>query len=490
MSLSAQQKNNVNDKPFPYGNPVIKHMYTADAAPRVMPNGRVWMVTSVDHENGGGFTNMHQYHTFSSSNMVDWVDHGSVFTIWDVLGAELEPEGENWALWAPDMIYHHGKYYLYYPVSIRYKDKTRGNNGKAYYIGVAVSDSPDQHFKIINRKIHEHDGFDPSVFIDDDGQPYLYYGHTPYPIGGKLKPNMIEFAEEPQKIELGEDANFMEAFWMHKRNGIYYASFHTEYDHPLTMEMIDNPYRVKSRLDYSMGNAPLGAFKYKGILNNELGEYVHNGPKFPGKNYVPWRLTQSNHGGIVEFHGQEYLFYHTSALSSWRQDEFKERGTWQQRSVCIDKIEYNIDGSIVPVEQTIEGVAKVEITQAFKIKLDCEKAKKSGKIELSKDEIKISSTNSSLQFKDVDLGSGYYYFGVNVIKSGKGKVEVRYDNPHGQLLGTILLSPESKHINNGKAHTFLREAKGKRVICLLIKSEDADTMIVSNPEFFAGAPLQ
>lgn len=70
-------------------------------------------------------------------------------------------------------------------------------------------------------------------------------------------------------------------------------------------------------------------------MNYELGVGVKNGPNLPGYDYVPWRLTQSNHGGIVEYHGQEYLFYHTSALSSWRQDRFQGPGTWTQRSVCI-----------------------------------------------------------------------------------------------------------------------------------------------------------
>ena len=74
----AQIKSNSNTKPYPYGNPVIKHMYTADASPHVMPDGRVWMVTSVDHEDGGGYATMHKYHTFSSKDMVNWTDDAEV----------------------------------------------------------------------------------------------------------------------------------------------------------------------------------------------------------------------------------------------------------------------------------------------------------------------------------------------------------------------------------------------------------------------------
>ena len=102
-------KTNVNETPYPYNNPVITHMYTADAAPHVMPDGRVWMVTSVDLMEGGGYSTMHSYHTFSSADMVNWTDHGEVLHINDLIGGE-EPESEDWALWAPDMIYRYGKY--------------------------------------------------------------------------------------------------------------------------------------------------------------------------------------------------------------------------------------------------------------------------------------------------------------------------------------------------------------------------------------------
>jgi hypothetical protein len=89
------QKPNIHDPAdYPYDNPVITHMYTADAAPHVMPDGRVWMVTSVDHEDGGGYATMHKYHTFSSVDMVHWTDHGEVLHINDLTGGD-EPEGED-----------------------------------------------------------------------------------------------------------------------------------------------------------------------------------------------------------------------------------------------------------------------------------------------------------------------------------------------------------------------------------------------------------
>lgn len=179
VSATGQQqgKPNVNTIPYPFGNPVIKHMYTADAAPHVMPDGKVWMVTSVDSDNGGGYATMHCYHTFSSSDMVKWTDHGEVFNLNDALQGKPEPKGQDWALWAPDMVYRNGKYYLFYPVRIANDalETAKGNNGESY-IAVAVSDHPSHKFTVLNPRIEGTKGIDPAVFVDDDGQCYLYWG--------------------------------------------------------------------------------------------------------------------------------------------------------------------------------------------------------------------------------------------------------------------------------------------------------------------------
>lgn len=460
ICLTFGQKENSNTKPYPYNNPVITHMYTADASPHVMPDGRVWMVTSVDHEDGGGYSTMHKYHTFSSKDMANWTDHGEVLNIYDVIGKSEEPEGENWALWAPDMVYYEGKYYLYFPVRIVLgEDGGEGKRKVNSYIAVAVSDSPDQKFKVINPKIEGTRGIDPSIFIDDDGQKYLYYGAH---IGAKLKDNMTELDGEPIKLEV-DDHRFMEAIWMNKKAGKYYLSYHSHYDKPIDPENPDDLFRRKSRLDYVVGDSPLGPFEYKGILNYELGVNVNEGPKLPGKNYVPWRLYQSNHGGIVEFHGDEYLFYHTSALSSWRQDEFKGPGTWTQRSVCVDKIVYDESGIIRPVQQTLSSVEPVIVNQPFEIVLD--------------------TKNNNLEFKDVDLGTGYYYAGIDVKHiETPTTCEIRLDNPEGELVGTFIIKKDSV------TETLLRNAKGNRDVYFVFDDNLNPNIKIQSARFFAGSP--
>ncbi|MCB1093229.1 MAG: family 43 glycosylhydrolase, partial [Verrucomicrobiae bacterium] len=362
-SVALAGKKNRNPEPYPYGNPVITHMYTADAAPKVMPDGRLWMVTSVDHEDGGGYSTMHSIHAFSTGDMKTWVDHGTILDLSDL----DEKEGEDWAIWAPDIVYRQGTYHLYFPM------RNLLPNGEAdRYIAVAESDRMDRKFTVTNPRMKTVPvaGLDPAVFIDDNGSAYLYWNQS---LMGALRDDMRELEGKPFKLDYGAK-NFMEAAWMHKREGVYYFNYHTKYDGKIDRDNPDDPQRAKSHLDYSMGDSPRGPLRHMGPINFELGVGVTNGPKHPGHDYVPWRLTQSNHGAVVEYHGKEYFFYHTSALSSWRQDEFKGPGTWTQRSVCVDELNYKPDGTVIPVKQTLEGVEKIEIDQPFDIELRKEPA--------------------------------------------------------------------------------------------------------------------
>jgi arabinoxylan arabinofuranohydrolase len=464
QSISMAQKKNSNTKPYPFGNPVIKHMYTADASPHVMPDGRMWMVTSVDSEEGGGYPTMHKYHTFSSTDMVTWQDHGEIFNIDDVMPRDVKKQ--DWALWAPDMIYRNGKYYLYYPIWIHHTDSVRpnGKEGRVVtsYIGVAVSDAPDKRFKVLKSKIEGTSGIDPAVFADDDGSVYLLWGHQKM---AKLKDNMMELETKPVDLNLGTE-RFMEAIWMHKRNGRYYISYHTKYGNKIDKENPDDSNRDKSEIAYSYADNINGPYQYGGTVNYELGVHVNDGPKLPGKNYVPWRLTQSNHVGIAEFHGQDYLFYHTSALSSWRQDEFKNMGTWTQRSVCIDKLYYNPDGTIVPVQQTISGVGKVAIKQPFQI-------------ELLKSPVALTA-NKALSYSKIPLGTGYYYFAVEV-KNVTTAFVLEVKTKQGILLSTVPVK------ENGLMEVGLNNAKGLQDI-LIVPVGNVEAATLKSARFFAGSP--
>lgn len=481
-------KKNVNNKPYPYNNPIITHMYTADAAPHVMPDGKVWVVTSVDDDNGGGYNTMHRYHIFSSPDMVGWTDHGEILNLEDLIGTE-EPEGEDWALWAPDMVYRNGMYYLYFPVRILYPNKTKPGGGRVVnsYIAVAKSDSLTKRFEIVNPKLAGTKGIDPAVFIDDDDTPYLYWGSHR---AARLNDNMVELASKPKKLEIDTD-RFMEAGWMTKRKGKYYISYHTKYNWrlPITAENRNDPNRKRSELAYSVGDSPMGPFTYGGTLNYELGVNVKEGPRSPDGDFVPWRLMQSNHGGIVEFHGQHYLFYHTSALSSWRQDTFAGPGTWTQRSVCVDKLDFKPDGSMITVRQTLSGINKVEINQPFAVELPAKDALVTTGVKKNGNGFKITDNVATLQFKDVKLGSGYYFFDMKVKHlEGDAYAELRLNSSQGKLIGSMRIKDSFLEHNNNIADTAVREANGTRDVFVILKQKGGNKLNISNLRFFAGAP--
>jgi beta-xylosidase len=160
-------------------NPIIQTIYTADPAPLVY-NGTVYVYTGHDEDGSTWFT-MNDWRVYSSTDMVNWTDHGS----------PLRYSAFSWAsgeAWASQAIYRNGKFYWYVTL------QSRSLNRKA--IGVAVSNSPTGPFSdALGRPLIANSGgdIDPTVFIDDDGQAYLYWGN-PNLYYVRLNPDMISYS--------------------------------------------------------------------------------------------------------------------------------------------------------------------------------------------------------------------------------------------------------------------------------------------------------
>jgi hypothetical protein len=283
------------------GNPFIKQMFTADPSAHVWSDGRLYVYPSRDIAPPRGADLMDQYHVFSTDNMVDWVDHG------EILRASQVPWGrpEGGFMWAPDCAYKNGTYYLYFP----HPSGTEWNT--TWKIGIATSSQPASGFTVQGYIAGLQSHIDPCVFIDDDGQVYFYYGGGGVCQGGKLKSNMTELDGSMQPMQGLED--FHEATWVHKRNGVYYLSYADNNDDGTR----------HNRMRYATSNSPLGPWTYRGVYIDPTDSYT-------------------NHGSIVEYKGQWYAFYHNSALS----------GNDWLRSICVDKLFYNTDGTIQKVIQT------------------------------------------------------------------------------------------------------------------------------------------
>ena len=282
-------------------NPFVTHIYTADPSGHVWQDGRLYVYASHDIDPPRGCDLMDQYHVFSSADLKHWTDHG------EILRASQVPWGrpEGGFMWAPDCAYRNGKYYFYFP------HPSESNVAPSWKVGVAVSDRPDRDFKVMPQPMPGVGGWDlidPAVFVDDDGKAYFYYGGGGKCYGAPLADDMVSLAG-PLQVMQGVD-DFHEAAWVHKYNGRYYLSY------------ADNN-EGANRLRYAIGDTPLGPWRSMGVF---LG---------------PQSCAMS-HGSIVQFRGQWYVLYHCSDLSN---------GENALRSICIDPLYYNPDGTIQLVRQ-------------------------------------------------------------------------------------------------------------------------------------------
>lgn len=294
-----------------HGNPIITHEFTADPAAMVY-NGKVYLYTG--HDEAPRNTNryvMHNWRCFSSSDMVNWTEYKIPLTVKDFTWAKDDA-------WASQVIERDGKFYWY--VAVEHATIP----GKA--IGVAVADSPTGPFKdargsalvtndMTTEKKHPWDDIDPTVIIDDDGQAYLFWGNG-ICYYARLKSNMTELDGPVKSIVL---PGYTEAPWIHKHNGWYYLSY---------------AYGFPEKIAYAMGRNINGPWEYKGIIN-----------EIPGN-------SNTNHQAIIDFKGKTYFIYHNGAL-------VPDAGSFH-RSVCIDYLYYNKDGSIKRVIMTSEGVKEIK----------------------------------------------------------------------------------------------------------------------------------
>ncbi len=289
-------------------NPFVTSIYTADPSARVGQDGRLYVYPSHDMDPARGCDLMDRYHVYSTADMVNWRDEGQILQASDVpLG---RPEGGF--MWAPDCIFRDGKYYFYFP-------HPSGKWQTTWKIGVATSTKPASDFKV-QGYIEGMGGdgmIDPNVFVDDDGQAYIYYGGGAKCAGGKLKSNMTELDGPMKPMEGLED--FHEATWVFKRNGTYYLTY------------ADNN-RDVNQLRYATSKNPLGPWTSKGV-------------------YLEPTTCDTSHGSVVEYKGQWYAFYHNKSISN--------TGAGNLRSICVDKLNFNPDGTIQKVVQTKEGPPSV-----------------------------------------------------------------------------------------------------------------------------------
>jgi hypothetical protein len=416
-------------------NPLIMNQFTADPSARVFGD-QVYVYPSHDiqatkgHGRAGWF-NMADYHVFSSTNLTDWTDHGVIVSQNKVNWVD----SNAYAMWAPDCIARNGKYYFYFPAQVK------AGFGKGFGVGVAVSDKPSGPFVPQPEPIKGVLGIDPNVFIDKDGQAYLYYAQGNI-YAAKLKDNMLELASEPKTLGDLPDKGLKEGPYLFERKGIYY----------LTYPHVENK---TERLEYAIANNPMGPFKFAGVIMKESPNC--------------W----TNHQSIIEFKGQWYLFYHRNDLSP----HFDKN-----RSIMADSLFFNEDGTIREVVPTLRGAGITRAKKEIQIDRYSDVSKQDILIDYIDTANRMKGWKTIFNKKDAWVRYNAVDFGGTKLKavdimgtSAQGAtVEIRLDKIDGTLISTAKVG-KSDNWQLTKSN-LLKAPAGKHDLFIILKNESPATI--------------
>ena len=303
-------------------NPIISTVFTPDPAPFVYGD-KVYLFTDHDEDGRNRDFNMKDWMVFSTEDMVNWT----------YLGTQVTTATFKWArqgqrAWACQAVERNGKWYWYVCCN-----KATGGDALA----VAVADDPQGPWTdAIGGPLAEGFGFiDPTVFIDDDGKAYLFWGNKGLWYG-ELNDDMVSFKNGWQEVpgyhdpecfgELQSKMNwakgqnemmtqYEEGPWIMKRNGTYILSYPAG--------------GVPEHMAYSTAPTINGPWTYRGRIMDEAEN------------------SFTIHGGNITFKGRDFMFYHNGGLPG---------GGGYNRSACVEEFKWNDDGTFPFIPFTKEGV--------------------------------------------------------------------------------------------------------------------------------------
>jgi hypothetical protein len=422
--------------------PLFQTKYTADPAPLVVGD-TLYLYTSHDaspedipdlnEKSSAGFF-MYDWLLWTTTDMVNWTEHGAVASL-----KEFAWRSRDNGAWAIQTVERDGKYYLYAPLH-------------GHGIGVLMADSPYGPFRDpLGKPLvwqQEHwDDIDPSVFVDDDGQAYMYWGNPQVycvklgrdmistegdilvlnPRDGVMRPVKQEGAKINLRVPWSEQAtwavqHYQEGPWIYKRNGHYYLAYATTC--------------CPEALGYAMSDSPLGPWRWQNYIMS------------------PTARDRGNHPGICDFRGHSYVFgqdYDVMHLETFVHHE--------RRSVSASEIEYQADGTIREVPywldqqplrqlQALNPYRRVEAeTMAWGFGLKTAKMgiENTGVVKdmpasTGKRNMYVFDLNDGeyIRLRGVDFGSkGARQFSLTAAATGSAVVTLRLDSQEGPVVGTV-----------------------------------------------------
>lgn len=415
----------------PSANPTdhicVQTRYTADPAPMVY-DGRVYLYTTHDEDDADNFK-MLDWLLYSSDDMVNWTDHGTVATLQD-----FEWHSRDNGAWANQVVERNGKFYMYCPLH-------------GHGIGVLVSDTPYGPFKDpIGKPLvwqPEHwDDIDPTVFIDDNGQAYMYWGN-PNLYSVRLNEDMISYSGEIIKHPKIKD--YQEGPWLWKRNGHYYLAFASTC--------------CPEGIGYAMSNSAEGPWEYKGHIMDHTYR------------------TRGNHPGIIDYKGQSWVFGLNYDLLRLETPDHHER-----RNCSVAPLYYNADGTIVEVPYFTEtGIEQPSWFNPFR-KVEAEtmawgyglKTEPTGERNMTVTSI---DDGDLLRLRGVDFGKkGARKITASVASAKGGEIEVRLDSPDGPLAGVLKVPDTGNTERYRKVSAKLTDTAGVHDLYFVFRGNGRDLL--------------
>lgn len=355
-------------------NPAISAVYTPDPAPYVHGD-KVYLFVDHDEDDATYFL-MKDWLVFSTEDMVNWT----------YLGAQVNTATFPWAkqgdrAWAAQAVERNGKWYWYLCCNTA--------DGKDA-LCVAVADRPEGPWHdAIGGPLATGFGFiDPTIFIDDDGTPYLFWGNKGFWYG-QLNEDMISFKNGYKEVpgytdpksfgdlqskmdwSIGKErqmTQYEEGPWVTKRNGTYYAVYPAG--------------GVPEYMAYSTAPSIHGPWTFRGRIMDEAVN------------------SFTIHGGNISFKGHDYMFYHNGILPN---------GTGFRRSTAIEEFKFNDDGSIPFIPFTKEGIKPVGTLNPYN-KVEAETMASSWGVKLDRqagDQHRVTSIHNGdwIKIRNVDFGN-------------------------------------------------------------------------------------
>ncbi|WP_341837276.1 glycoside hydrolase family 43 protein [Chitinophaga pollutisoli] len=312
LPASAQQKK----KRKTSGNPIFPGWY---ADPEAIIYGRnYWVFPTFSAPYGKQVF----FDAFSSPDLVKWKKHARI----------LDTSAIKWAkraMWAPSVIRHNGKYWLFFGANDIQNDKEYGG------IGVAVADKPEGPYRdhlgkpLIDRFHNGAQPIDQFVFRDHDGQHYLFYGGWRHCNIAKLNNDFTGFVpfEDGTTFREVTPEKYVEGPFMFRKDGKYYFMWSEG-------GWTGPDYSVA----YAIADSPTGPFKRIGkILDQDMA--IARG---------------AGHHSIVHPPGTDkyFIVYHRRPIGETDANS---------RETCIEKLEFEENGLIKPVIITREGVPATKV---------------------------------------------------------------------------------------------------------------------------------